>query len=120
MGPQARWLHAMAFDSTRSRLVLFGGTPALARDSSLGDTWEVDGPGTNPGGGVVLTQLVVERGNGLNVVTGQVTLSGPAPSGGVMVELSFDPFPQTGGWDAVEWSARTWTSLAPPNLRWSL
>ena len=54
MGPQARWLHAIAFDSTRGRLVLFGGTPALARDSSLGDTWEAVGPAADPPVGPVI------------------------------------------------------------------
>ena len=89
MGPQARWLHAMAFDSTRSRLVLFGGTPALARDSSLGDTWEADGPGTNPGGGVVLTTFWLND----PPLHGGLELSGPAPPGGVHVQISADhPF----------------------------
>ncbi len=91
MGPQARWLHAMAFDSTRSRLVLFGGTPALARDSSLGDTWEAVDSGTDSGG-VVLTELVVTRGLlDITTLNLHVTLSGPAPFGGVMVQLSFNP-----------------------------
>ncbi len=90
MGPQERWLHAMAFDSVRGRLVLFGGTPALSRDSSLGDTWEAVGPVTDSGV-VVLAQLVVEKGIGGAAILGKVTLSGPAPSGGVMVQLSFNP-----------------------------
>jgi hypothetical protein len=39
-GPSARVHPAMAFDSTRNRLVLFGGA---AENAGLGDTWEWDG-----------------------------------------------------------------------------
>jgi hypothetical protein len=49
MGPQARWRHAMAFDSARSRLVLFGGESS----DHLGDTWETSDSGS--GSGVVKT-----------------------------------------------------------------
>ncbi|MEY3229914.1 MAG: hypothetical protein RL689_1, partial [Planctomycetota bacterium] len=53
-GPAARGGHSMAFDSTRNRVILFGGFGA---DSALlGDTWEWDGsawtriqPANNPG-----------------------------------------------------------------------
>jgi hypothetical protein len=38
-GPSPRWRHAMAFDSRRSRVVLFGGQSFR----TLGDTWEWDG-----------------------------------------------------------------------------
>jgi hypothetical protein len=44
MGPPARWLHAMAYDSHRGRLVLFGGTANYEWTSVLGDTWEAPPP----------------------------------------------------------------------------
>jgi hypothetical protein len=42
MGPKARWSHAVAFDSARDRLVLFGGSPTVL-PTPLGDTWEAAG-----------------------------------------------------------------------------
>jgi hypothetical protein len=87
MGPQARWMHAVAYDATRSRLVLFGGATTLARDSQLGDTWEAVDSGTNAAG-VVLTTLELTHvaGQGIGGIVG---LSGPAPPpGGVVVQLS--------------------------------
>ncbi len=39
--PRARWGHAMAYDSTRDSVVLFGG--AVSRTEMLGDTWVWDG-----------------------------------------------------------------------------
>ncbi|MCY2955403.1 MAG: kelch repeat-containing protein, partial [Planctomycetota bacterium] len=40
--PQSRYAHAMAYDSGRSRTVLFGGT-IIGGSSVLGDTWEWNG-----------------------------------------------------------------------------
>jgi hypothetical protein len=42
MGPGPRVFQAMAFDTTRSRAVLFGGltAPLVAGGRVLGDTWE--------------------------------------------------------------------------------
>ena len=40
IGPGPRFDHAMAYDSKRSCLVLFGGTPDLNRANVFGDTWE--------------------------------------------------------------------------------
>jgi len=43
-GPSPRFGHALAFDSSRSRLVLFGGVTAAGPPEVLvGDTWEWDG-----------------------------------------------------------------------------
>jgi len=39
MGPSARYFPAMCYDSTRDRVVLFGGY-AESSKSFLGDTWE--------------------------------------------------------------------------------
>jgi hypothetical protein len=92
MGPQARWLHAMVFDSARNRLVLFGGTPSLVRDTQLGDTWEATDPGTGPGpdSGVVLSALNVQWDPASHLLTGQLNLSGHAPPQGLQVQLLVD------------------------------
>jgi hypothetical protein len=90
MGPKARWLHAMVFDSARARLVLFGGSTTLAVDSQVGDTWEAPGdsaPATP--GGVVLASVEVGF-DGLGRLAGRLGLSSPAPAGGVVVLLSVD------------------------------
>jgi hypothetical protein len=92
MGPQARWLHAMTFDSARNRLVLFGGTPSVARDTALGDTWEATdlGAGPEPGpdsGQIALATLSAQCGDATGL-TGQLTLSAPPPPHGVFVQMS--------------------------------
>jgi hypothetical protein len=46
IGPGSRWGHSMAFDSTRSSIVMFGGLPVFpptdpgVSDRLFGDTWE--------------------------------------------------------------------------------
>src|SRR5215204_90202 len=55
MGPKGRWQHTMVFESTESRIVLFGGLtvfapagdPSLA-EALLGDTWVHNEPGGAP------------------------------------------------------------------------
>ncbi|MFN0131699.1 MAG: hypothetical protein ACKVW3_04075 [Phycisphaerales bacterium] len=42
-GPSARYGHAMAYDSTRGVVVLFGGSASSTSSSSLSDTWEWNG-----------------------------------------------------------------------------
>lgn len=41
IGPSPRFGHAIAYDSRRDRVVLFGGGAVAAGMSSLGDTWEL-------------------------------------------------------------------------------
>jgi hypothetical protein len=42
--PPGRWAHAMAFDTSRGRIVLFGGYgPAYPAGTDTSDTWEFDG-----------------------------------------------------------------------------
>ncbi len=41
--PAARQLHAMAYDSARDRVVLFGGSPTYTHTTTFRDTWEWDG-----------------------------------------------------------------------------
>lgn len=44
-GPSPRYMPAMAYDSRRERIVMFGGTLGARPFSALGDTWEWDGAG---------------------------------------------------------------------------
>ncbi|HEV8505576.1 MAG TPA: kelch repeat-containing protein, partial [Chitinophagaceae bacterium] len=51
MGPSARWGHGMTYDTSRSVLILFGGTSSFPQDGSIdsqkihGDTWELEWSG---------------------------------------------------------------------------
>lgn len=71
MGPGPRAFHGAAFDSTRSRVVLFGGTsatlsPPPAADSIFGDTWEQfqTGPVTGGTAGIVTFHIPAGTGAG--------------------------------------------------------
>ncbi|WP_091790402.1 kelch repeat-containing protein [Paraburkholderia steynii] len=48
IGPQARCSHAMTFDGSRKKMVLFGGS-GRGTQTDLGDTWEL-AERSNPGG----------------------------------------------------------------------
>jgi hypothetical protein len=80
MGPAPREGHSMSYDSDRDRVVLFGGLNA----NVLSDTWEL------PGSAITLVSLVFVGNGGAQVFTGTVTLSAPAPIGGIAVSLSID------------------------------
>jgi hypothetical protein len=92
MGPAPRWLHGMAFDSARGRLVLFGGTVTSAGDTQLGDTWEAPGDsGPAPPGGITLASLdILPLNAAFSALNGFLTLTGPAPPGGVVVIVDGD------------------------------
>jgi hypothetical protein len=100
IGPGARWGHAMAFDSIRRRVVIFGGLPVFpadregATDRLLGDTWEhsdEEGAGPAPGPGQLgffsIDPQLIQRGER---ATGTVTLTA-APTAAVDVVLSVLP-----------------------------
>jgi hypothetical protein len=101
-GPAARGGHAMAYDSARARIVLFGG---FVQDGSvLGDTWEWDGTGWS-----------------------QSAISGPAPR--YAAAMAFDPnlarillfgggdnlmnFGDTWAWDGAAWSVVSTSGPVP-------
>jgi hypothetical protein len=109
IGPTPRWGHGMAFRSDTGRIVLFGGSSVFgpAEDPSLQagvirDTWEHPEAAAQAGGGdggttqpasqgvqvksVTLNLAGVGAGGGLvagGVLVVNVTLTGPAPAGGV-------------------------------------
>src|SRR5215218_4012122 len=97
MGPAPRWGHALTFDSGRGRAVLFGGFSALpadpgVADSVLGDTWEAsleEIPG-QPAVALVSFTLTPNTvaSDGFQSVMAEIGLDGPAPPGGVQVDIS--------------------------------
>ncbi len=95
IGPGPRWRHAMTYDAKRSHMVLFGGLPLFApqdpnlADRVLGDTWEHTDqapPVTIQSFGISPPSVGVA-----DTATGTITLSGPAPAGGIAVQLTTQP-----------------------------
>ena len=85
MGPGARTFHAMAFDTARARIVLFGGatlppSAAGAADNVRGDTWEQFEEGQAAGTDVEIgsVEAVPNPVTPGDTVTITVTLSAPA------------------------------------------
>ncbi|HLM35581.1 MAG TPA: kelch repeat-containing protein [Gaiellaceae bacterium] len=94
MGPRARWGHALAFDASRGKVVLFGGlTGATAASGELlGDTWEASAPAP---AAVEIASFRLEPDavpSGGNVLL-VVDLAQPAPAGGVVVAITSPPSP---------------------------
>jgi hypothetical protein len=87
--PPARYAHAMAFDSARDRLVMFGGSGTIT------DTWEW---------------------NGADWLQRTVT---PSPSGSVAPVMAYDPVRQrtvlfgASGNETWEWDGSAWSHLLP-------
>lgn len=105
MGPGFRVYHAMAFDSARSRVVLFGGSQVPPRvgtaNSVQGDTWEQFESGAAstqpPPATVTIAGVAVDPNPAAEgqPVTITVTLAGPAPAD-VAVEVAI-----AGSWSDV-------------------
>ena len=101
--PPAREGHAMAYDSARGRVVLFGGTDG---NGPLGDTWEWDGhswvqrtPATSP---------TARYGHAMayDSARGHVVLFGGGGSPGESLADTWD-------WDGSSWVQRT-PATSPP------
>lgn len=93
MGPGRRWSHAMAFDSKRGSIVLFGGLSDLS-SGPLGDTWEhAMEPGGGPGGTPSIANLTLQppqiKFEEPSALT--VTLDGPAAEQTVIMITASDP-----------------------------
>ena len=110
IGPGARRWHAMAYDSQRKHMVLFGGSgsPDVTKNL-LGDTWEhsedqsqdqsgqpSDGQqGTTEAPTLESMNIGQTQSGTQTITTVYVTLTGPAPAGGMNVALtSVPPFSQ--------------------------
>jgi hypothetical protein len=101
IGPGPRHAHAMAYDSARRSIVLFGGLPTAAIANPLGDTWEhietdvneAAPPPPIPGqtAEVQVISLALEPPSALSgsQVLATITLDAPAPAGGTQVELGW-------------------------------
>ena len=109
--PSARWRHAMAYDSARGKVVMFGGYDASS--THLNDTWEFDG-----------------------VNWAEVTPSGSSPSvrnshamaydsarGKIVLSFGSQSVPTSNGnllVDTWEWDGARWTEIltaTPPPAR---
>jgi hypothetical protein len=95
-GPPARTRHALAFDSTRARTVLYGG---IGTASYLSDTWEWDGS-TWVQRVVTGTGSSADHGMAFDAARGRTVLFG----GGVV---------GTWEWDGTSWVQRATTGPSP-------
>lgn len=106
--PSARTAHAMAFDSVRQRLVLFGGSTGGASPTLLNDTWEWDG--TTWLQRMPVTAPPAREGHAMafDRVRGRVVLFG-----GSSPLVSND----TWEWDGTSWLQRAVTGTRPLTRR---
>ena len=105
-------LHAMAFDSVRNKVVLYGGMPGGNPIVDSNQTWEYDGinwtrrfPATNPGQREACS-MCFHAGIGKTILFGGVNATSGAP------------FPvdndKTWAWDGTNWTELTITGTRPP------
>jgi hypothetical protein len=113
IGPAPRWGHGMAFRSDAGRIVLVGGSSVFGptQDTSLQpgfmrDTWEAPDQGVGPGPGPVAIQSLVITPTHVHVpplpgtANGVITLSGPAPAGGAVVQVTMQPPDPRVAWES--------------------
>ncbi len=101
-GPSARWYHSMVFDSSRGRVVLFGGSTTFAASNS--ETWEWDGAAWT---------LVTSVGPPIRIHTAmaydehrqRTVLFGGTATVGLLND--------TWEWDGVSWT-QVFPTIAPP------
>jgi Galactose oxidase, central domain len=100
IGPGGRYGQAMAFDTKRSTVVLFGGQSAFANDPvdivALSDTWEhLDETPPPAPEQLTITTLTLNPAtvtvNEIPAVVVTAVISGPAPSAGITLPLGFVP-----------------------------
>lgn len=100
-GPSARWGHAMAYDSARGVMVVFGGTDATGR---LTDTWEWDGSSwtlrsaTGPGT-LIYHAMAYDSARGVTVLFGGYNTVGRNG--------------ETWEWDGATWTLASTTGPSP-------
>ncbi len=108
-GPDARSGHALAYDSNRQRIVLFGGE--AAGSALRADTWEWDGADwtqvadTGPGPSLAFAMTF---GAGATLLFGGVTSPPPPVAAEALSRLSWE-------WDGAHWTLRQDMGPAP---RW--
>ena len=108
IGPKPRVGHAMAYDSSRERLVLFGGDSLRA--ALFNDTWEWDGEnwtqmadiGPSPRSGHA---MAFDSKRGRIVLFGGLSAFAPAePADHILGDT----------WEHIEWGAAATPPVAPP------
>jgi hypothetical protein len=101
-GPPGRVAHAMAFDSVRGRVVLFGGQSS----ADLGDTWEWDGNAWTHLTPSIAPQPRIYAAMAFHAATAQMILFGGN-------SLLTSPHSCNDTW---AWNGTTWTALAPATI----
>ncbi len=103
--PPARWDHAMAYDSTRRRIVLFGG---YGTDGVRDDTWEWDGVRWIEVTPAAAPPARSNHAMAYDAARGRVVLFG-----GSLPDSDAAPFSDTWEWDGTTWTKRSSTSSPP-------
>src|SRR5262249_52813903 len=107
--PPARQSAALAFDRTRGRTVLFGGSNAGALPTlTFADTWEWDGTNWSPGGGAHAPPAGYQHALAYDSARGRTVLLGGV--GAVPPNVAFQ---DTWEWDGTDWTRRA-TASSPP------
>jgi hypothetical protein len=106
-GPSPRRLHALAYDISRRRVVLFGGDGSTSSATPLADTWEWDGVSWTLMPTSVAPSARFGHFLGYDLLSARVVLFGgtSVPSGSA--------FGDTWEWDGVRWTQRS-PKVSPP------
>jgi hypothetical protein len=106
-------LHAMAFDSVRNKVVLFGGYPGGFPAIDSNRTWEYDGtnwtqrfPATNPGAHEAMS-MCFDSAAGRTILFGGVDATPSAPPN--LVDND-----KTWSWDGTNWTELSIAGTRPP------
>ena len=106
LSPPPRYGHAMAYDSIRHRVVLFGGLRP-SEVTGYNDTWEWDGSTWTPA--IVANSPPERSGHAMAfdaVHHRTILYGGRVPGTGVTVAANPD-YPDTWAWDGASWSQLT-------------
>lgn len=114
-GPSARMLHSMAYDTTRDRVVLFGGCNGSMANacSAIGDTWEWTTTGWTQVAPTTSPTARMGHTLAFDSIRNRVILFG-----GCTGTTAFGCTPNNETW---EFDGATWTLLVPtvsPSARW--
>lgn len=105
--PPARWLHRMAWDGLRERMVVFGGQDQ--NGAQFADTWTWDGASWTQAASAVAPPARHGHGMAFDARRGRIVLFGGLGSAGTGGTLLQD----TWEWDGMQWHAVA-TGAAPP------
>jgi uncharacterized protein (TIGR03437 family) len=103
--PPPRFQHAMAYDSVRGKVVLYGGMSSNSFSDALGDTWVWDGSNWTQESPQTSPPALAEHAMAFDSNQGQVVLFGgvgAGPPGGTWL------------WDGSNWTEAPLQANAPP------